>query len=103
MENEDLDKTTLIECSCGTHLLQINSSVEKAVDSKDGTVRYWQEYYLAMFYYGIESHKRKWWQRIPIALKYLKSGKMFSDQLCLTPQEANKVATFINETLVEKL
>ena len=94
------DKTILIECSCGTHTLKIESHVELTETTPE---RYWQEYYMAMFYYGIESHKRKWWKRIIIALKYLWTGKMFSDQLCLDPKEANKVSNFIKETLVEEL
>jgi hypothetical protein len=85
----------IIECDCGTHMLKVQSEV----DNYDGKVI--QEIYLAMFYYGIESHKRKWWQRIPIACKYLKTGKMFSDQLCLTPKEAKKLSDFINKNLIE--
>jgi hypothetical protein len=93
-------KKTVIECDCGTHLLQVQSEVDYYEDS-DKT-RFRQEYYLAMFYYGIESSKTNWWNRVVIACKYLWTGKMFSDQLCLSPEEALKLSSFINETLIKE-
>jgi hypothetical protein len=100
MLEKNENKKTVIECECGTHMLQVQSDVDYFEDTSD-KIRFRQEYYLAMFYYGIESGKLKWWKRLPIAFKYIWTGKMFSDQLCLSPNEASKLSTFINETLIE--
>ena len=45
----DKNEKTVIECSCGAHLLKIQSDVEcfKDVDSNKTRIR--QEYFLAMF------------------------------------------------------
>lgn len=103
MPYKNESKKVVIECDCGTHLLKVQSEVYYLHDTlaKKSNIR--QEYYLAMFYYGIDSYKRKWWDRIKIALKYIWTGKMYSDQLCLSNNEAIKLSTFINETLIVKL
>lgn len=95
-------KKVVIECDCGTHLLKVQSEVYYSHDtlSKKSNIR--QEYHLAMFYYGIDSDKHKWWDRIKIALKYIWTGKIYSDQLSLSNDEALKLYTFIKETLIEK-
>ena len=99
--NTEIQRCT-IECDCGTHILKVESQINtdpiKMVNGKPLVLN--QEYYLAMFYYGIRDHRRSWWSRIPIALKYLWTGRMFADQLCLTPEEAYKLFDFINETLI---
>ena len=99
MEDRNESKQIVIECDCGSHLLKVQSEVDYFDDSFK--VRFRQEYYLAMFYYGFNSHKRKWWNRIVVACKYLWTGKMFADQLCLNPDEAIKLRDFINETLIK--
>lgn len=90
-------KKIVIECECGTHLLHVQSDI----DQYEVNVPPVQTFYLSMFYYGIENHKRKWRQRLKIAFNYLKTGKMFSDQLCLTPSEAKKLSDFINNNLLQ--
>lgn len=102
MFDKDVNKKVVIECDCGTHLLKVQNQVEYFNDNiYSNKIRFRQEYYLAMFYYGIDSEKRNWWDRIVIAFKYIWSGKMFADQLCLSPDEALKLSTFINETLIK--
>ena len=101
MSDRNESKKVVIECDCGTHLLKVQSEVDYFDDTVSNKVRFRQEYYLAMFYYGIDSDKRKWWHRIVIACIYVWSGKMFADQLCLSPDEALKLSTFINESLIE--
>lgn len=101
MAYKNESKKVVIECDCGTHLLKVQSEVYYLHDTlaKKSNIR--QEYYLAMFYYGIDSDKRKWWDRIKIAFKYICTGKMYSDQLCLSNNEALKLYNFIKETLIE--
>ena len=101
MPDRNENKKVVIECECGTHLLKVKSEVEYFQDTISSKVRFRQEYHLAMFYYGIDSDKHRWWDRIVIACRYIWSGKMFSDQLCLSPDEAIKLSTFINDTLIE--
>ena len=101
MLDKNKSKKLVNECDCGTHLLKVQSEVDYFDDTVSNKVRFRQEYYLAMFYYGIGSDKRKLWHRIVIACKYIWDGEMFSDQLCLSPDEALKLSTFINETLIE--
>lgn len=100
MEKTDV-KTCHIECDCGSHLLQIKSDVEYFDDTVSNKTRVRQEYQFAMFYYGFEKDKNKIWNRIVIAWKYLRTGKMFSDQMCLTPDEAVKLSEFIKTTLIK--
>jgi hypothetical protein len=100
-DTTDIIKKEVIECDCGTHLLKIESYVEFFNDTISNETRYRQEYYLAMFHYGIDADKRKWWSRIIIALKYIWTGKMFADQLCLSPEEALKLSAFIKESAIQ--
>lgn len=83
----------IIECECGSHLLQVVHDTEMACC---------QSFYLAMFYHGISGHRREWYYRIPIALKYLWTGKMFKDQLSLNQEEAKRLSTFINQQMSKK-
>lgn len=76
---------TVISCECGSCML------EAQVDTDEGV----QYYYLAMFYFGGD-HREKFWRRLKIAWKFLRTGKMYRDQLCLTPEEALKLADFIH-------
>lgn len=92
-------KKTVIECDCGTHMLQVQSEVDY-FDSGD-VVRFHQDIYLAMFRYG--NQRRNFFSRCIIACKYLLSGEMHSDQLVLSPSEARKLSEFINENLVESV
>lgn len=92
-------KKTVIECDCGAHMLMVQSEVDYFDDTVSNRTRFQQEIYLAMFSYG--NQKRNFLGRLVIAWKYLISGKMFSDQLCLNPEEAKKLSTFINDNLIE--
>lgn len=94
-------KKIIIECGCGSHLLQVQSEVEYFNDTINNMTRFNQEFYLAMYSYGAGSDKDKFWRRIKIGLKYLRTGKMFSDQIVLSQDEANKMSSFINENMVD--
>jgi hypothetical protein len=89
-------ETTVIECECGTHLLQVQSDSEH-YQHFDGSKQVVQSIYLMMFGYG--NQKRGFWDRLSIAWKYLKTGKLYADQLTLDPEEAKKLADFINEQI----
>jgi len=91
--NED---KIIIECSCGTHLLYVEN-VEEYNDNHFAYNTKTQEYNLAMFNYGSRGDKHTFWHRI----KYLFTGRIYADQLCLTTDEAKKLAKFINETANE--
>jgi hypothetical protein len=80
-------KEVIIKCDCGTHLLMVQSDKEDK----------YHAFYLAMFGYG--SQKRNLWNRIKIAFRILRTGKVYSDQLVLTPEEATKLLSFLVENL----
>lgn len=96
--NSEVKKTT-IECDCGTHMLKIESHVDYYDDTVSNKTRFHQEFNLAMFNYG--NQKRNFFSRFGIAFKYLVSGNMYADQLCLNPEEAKKMITFLNDNLIE--
>jgi len=98
MADRSESKKTVIECDCGTHMLQVQSEVDYYCSQSEDKERFHQEIYLAMFNYG--NQKRNFFDRCVIAWKYLISGNMFSDQLCLNPDEAKKLATFITDNLI---
>ena len=89
-------KTEIIECECGTHLLKVESFIERIIPSRP---EHSLTFYFAMFNYGSDPNKFSWWNRIKFCCKFLGSGKIYGDQLQLTPDEANKLAGFINENL----
>jgi hypothetical protein len=98
MGKEEIKKE-FIECECGTHLLQIIHNAEYFDDIETNKQRIRQEFWLAMFNYG--NQKPSFWQRIRIIWNYLKTGKMHEDQMILTTEEAQKLAIFINNNIIE--
>jgi hypothetical protein len=84
-------KKEVIECSCGAHVLQITSDTMKQENSP-----VIQEFYFAMFHYGeYTSRNKSFWHRLKWAWQYLRKGTVYSDQLCLSPEEAKRMASFI--------
>ncbi|HUM52924.1 MAG TPA: hypothetical protein PK431_13965 [Chitinophagales bacterium] len=98
VKTENISEVELIECECGCHLLRVESDADIYINF-DGTRQVHQTYYLAMFSFGSETHK--FFKRFVIAWKYLRTGKMFRDQLSLTPEEATKLSFFIKKTNIE--
>lgn len=98
---ETFEKTeeTIIECDCGMHMLKVQSDVTFFKEAEANEAQFCQDISLAMFSYG--NQKRGFFARCRIAWDYLRTGKMFSDQLCLNPDEAKKLATFITDNIVE--
>ena len=86
-----------IECECGTHLLEVTNDAEYFNDNKQ--VR--QEFWLAMFSYGNSSNTYGFFERFKIAWKFLRTGRMYGDQITLNPDEAKKLADFINNNIIE--
>lgn len=72
----------IIECECGSHLLQVSS------DSEDNT------FYFAMYSYG-GSHIYGLARRLKAAWKMITTGKMFSDQIILNHGEAMRLRSFL--------
>lgn len=95
MDSNVENKSIVIECDCGMHLLKVESDVEII----DGN-RFYQEFYLGMFNYG-QNTKPKFWRRLSFAWDYIRKGIMYRDQLCLTPDEAKKLAAFLTSNIVE--
>jgi len=98
MENET--KETHITYSCGTHLLKVTSNVDY-YPSATGHKEVNQEFYLAMYYYGIDSSKHGLWDRVKIAARFLWTGKMYSDQICLSQDEADRLVEFIEDNKIK--
>jgi hypothetical protein len=77
----NMENKIIIECECGTHLLQVVS------DKQDG----FHSFYFAMFGYGTQ---RNFWRRVKYAWLMFRD-KAYSDQLIFTPEEAKKLCDFI--------
>lgn len=97
VKTENISDMVVIECECGTHLLQVISDADVTSYGSKRSVQ--QSFYLAMFQWG--AGKRNIWYRIKIAWKYLRTGKMFDDQLSLTADEAEKLAEFVNKNIIK--
>ncbi len=87
-----VEKTNYFPCSCGEHIMQVNSNLDFHDDGK----RYNQNWNFAMFDYAGYG-KSSLWYRIKVACKYLISGKMFNDKIILSENEADKLVKFIEE------
>ncbi len=98
VKTERKESSTVIECECGTHMLKVKMDAD-IYTKKDESVQVHQTYYLAMFNYG--NGKRGFWGRLKIAFNYLRTGKMFSDQLSLDQSEALKMSNFITSSLIK--
>lgn len=98
VKTESKEVNEIIECECGSHMIRVGVDTE-IYHNSDGSQQVRQDIYFAMFNYG--NQKRNLWDRIVIAWKYLKTGKMFSDQLSPSPTEAIKLAEFINNNVIK--
>lgn len=96
MENRE-DKIFLT-CECGAHMLQVTNEV----DYFDNSKTFHQDFEFAMFTFGTYHKKPTFWRRLRIIWNYLKTGKMHEDQIILTPEDAKRLANFINEKIVQK-
>ena len=86
-ENDEL----FIRCSCGSEILVtelIFGDEEMACEI---------EFSLAIYELGTHQ-QRNIWRRIKYALGYIWNGKIYKDNICLTREDALKVATFIWNT-----
>lgn len=99
MPDRNESKQIIIECDCGNHMLKVQSEVDYYDDIDSNKIRFSQDIHLAMFSYG--NQKINFFARCAIAYKYLISGNMFSDQLCLNPDEAKKLASFITDNVID--
>lgn len=99
VENLETDQC-FIKCECGVHLLSVLFEKElyggDNVELKPKCVK---TFFLAMFNYGDYGSKYGFWRRIEIAWKIIRKGKMHEDQLVLNPEEAGRLAEFINKNL----
>lgn len=98
VKTENKEASVIIECECGCHMLQVTMNADVYTNS-DETVQVHQTFYLAMFQYGNEN--RGFWGKLKIALKYMRTGKMFSNQLVFTPAEADKLSEFLTANKIE--
>jgi hypothetical protein len=98
VDTKSTEASTIIECECGSHILKIQMDAD-IYTLKDRSQTIHQTYYLAMFSFGVD--KNNFWSRLKISFKYLRTGKMFDDQLSLEPTEALKMSNFITSSLIE--
>ncbi len=109
----DQTENTIIECSCGTHLLMVQSYVQYFDDNgavpvdydqeklKDGKVHFVQEYNFAMFASNKYHPKPNLWKRLQMAWCYMRTGNMHLDEIVMTQDEATKLAVFITDNMVK--
>lgn len=93
MSKNETHKTS-IDCDCGTYMLKVQSEVEYFGTRNE---MYQQNFYLAMFSYG--SSATGWKYRLKAAWHVITKGEPYADQMALNPDEAKKLADFINEYL----
>jgi len=101
IETREETEKEIIECECGTHMLQITSNIEYFDDTEKNTTQVHQEFWLAMFSYGSINNKPSIWRRLRIIWNYLRTGQMHADQIILDADEADKLATFIEKYILE--
>ena len=94
------DNELFLNCECGACIMRIVKQVE-FLNGPEEEIPY-TTFELAMFKYGQESTKHSFKERIKNAWKYIKTGKMFSDQMVLTVAEASKLNKFLAAELTEK-
>lgn len=98
MEKED---KLYVECDCGTHVLQVVSSIESHegyLENMEPCVGLSQDYNFAIFKWG--KPQRDWRYRLRIIWRVLVKGTPYDDQLTLSPENANKLADFIKQTSI---
>lgn len=85
----------VIECECGNHLL----NVEHDVDFHGENNEFFSEsFYMAMFSKG--SRGNSWKHRLKTIWHVITKGEAYRDQLCLSPEEAKRLADFINQNIL---
>lgn len=89
------EEKLVIECECGTHLLQVINDVEVIDDN-----HYSHNFLFAMFSYGKYNKKPTLWYRIKGAVYYLITGNMHEDEIILSKEEAIQLRDFISEKII---
>jgi len=88
-------KETFVKCDCGTHLLQVQCETETYEKVNSEVPKKIQTWYFAMFNFGDE--KMGFLDKVRFLIKFMRTGKLYSDQLVLTPDEINKFVEFVNQ------
>jgi hypothetical protein len=78
------------ECSCGTHLIQIQYDEEDKL------------FYIAIYTNGQQTIRSLIFGRIRYAFYHLFTGRIYDDQIVLESEEAKKLAKFLNDRIDEK-
>lgn len=80
-------------CSCGTELLMVEYEKEEK----------FEEWYFAMFERGTHyNNKLTFWQRLRWGFQILKTGKPYTDELCLNREKIKDLIKFLQGTLENK-
>lgn len=87
-----------IKCECGTHILMIENMV---VEYPETDKKSDQSFNISFFEYGQYTPKPSFFTRIKTALKFIKDGTFYKDQVTLNPTEAVKLRNFIDENLIK--
>lgn len=83
----------IIRCECGTDILMVHEWREKYSGFKS------QTFDLAMFSYGQYQNKPSFIERLKYCWMHLRTGKIFSDEIIMTPKDAKQLADFINSQM----
>lgn len=95
---EDEKKERVITCECGTHIVIIQEW-----DHPEESEFNHQSFEMAIFQYGLYNARVSLWRRLRWAWKLIWTGKYFSDEVCMTPEDAKQLADFINERIEAKV
>lgn len=96
-----LDNEIFIKCDCGTHIITLGeeSEVFDNTNSVTDVPRFRQSFYMAMFEYGQYRQKPSIWQRLKFCVTYLRTGKMFTDQIIFEPEQAKNIIHFLTDNI----
>jgi hypothetical protein len=92
MVDQEITQEILV-CECYTHHLVVQHYRE--ADKETGKVSE-DGFDICVFSYGIYPSKPNIWYRLKRAFQFLKDGTLFYDSVSLTPENAKKLAKFID-------
>ena len=81
-----------VSCECGSELMVLEHCKCTEVNIDDFTI--------AIYRYGY-SEKPNLWQRLKYCFYHLKTGKKYTDQIIINPENAKKITDWINNELIK--
>ena len=91
MENYD-NKILWVDCDCYSDAMKIEYEVDHPFESFD----------ISIYHCGHNGRHNSLWNRIKYCLWHLRTGKVYSDQIIIQPEEAKRIVEFLNSCKKEE-